>query len=106
MGKSKQATSVLKTLAVTNSEDLEILKMFLAWAQKASQGLRSDFHYLLNNLPLEAQRYFYGLVEAMEIYHSLHGPTLSPEEITAEGKLQELRQIRDLCLFDGHRTAY
>jgi hypothetical protein len=59
----------------------------------------SDSEELLAAIPAADKHFFDGLVEAYEIYHSIHGQalaieTLSPKDVA----LTELRRIRDLCL--------
>lgn len=106
MGTPLQTAGVLKTLAVSTPEEREILETVLAWAQKVSQGLRLEVPSLMRQLPQDAQRDFHGLVEALEIYQALHGPSVTTRELTAETKIREVKQIRDLCLSEGLRSIY
>jgi hypothetical protein len=58
-------------------------------------------------LPEESRNYFYGLVEALEIYQSIHGRWIAVNSLTpGDTSVQELRQIRELCLQDGLRSIY
>jgi len=102
VGNPQKAAGVLRTLAVSTPEEQEILETLLGCAQRASQGIRSEVHQLVSDLPGDAQRHFHGLVEALEIYQSLHGPCSTPREL----KLREVKQIRDLCLSEGLRSIY
>jgi len=97
---------VLKTLAVTNSEEQQYLETLLSGAIKASQGILSEGYALLSSLPADLQQYFYGLVEALEIYRSLHGVPVTVQDICAAERVHELKQIRDYCLSDSLRSIF
>ena len=59
------------------------------------------------SLPEESRNYFYGLVEALEIYQSIHGRWIPVHSLTpGDPSVQELKQIREMCLEEGLRSIY
>lgn len=124
-----QMHEVLESLAADTPQQLSVLRGLVALAQGlqtraqrdlgfawaadlASEvcrafGLASDFPLWLANLPETSKNYFYGLVEALEIYQSIHGSWIAVNNLTAgDTSVEELRQIRELCLQDGLRSIY
>lgn len=116
-------TQILKSLAASNVEELNLLKSLVRWAQQVQEGssiqalngisCRLGFSEdldpvaFLRSLPAELHRYFHGLVEALEIYHSIHGRPVSVAELSlSNGSVRELKQIRDMCLEEGLRSIY
>lgn len=60
----------------------------------------------IREIPEQSIRYFHGLVEALEIYQSIHG---SPVPVTVEptdDAVREIRQIRDICIQEGLHSIY
>ena len=60
---------------------------------------KSDLLSVLHSISGEPLRYFHGLVEALEVYRSIHGRdiALEPEKLR-DSEIHELRQIRNMCL--------
>lgn len=56
---------------------------------------------VLEMIPSEAKREFDGLVEAVEIYYSIHGRSPSQMLAVRDTPISELRSIRDYCLQRG-----
>lgn len=105
MGTHKIA-GILKSLDPHTPEERELLGIVLGWAQKASLGVGYETISLVSTFTQEAQRYFHGLVEAVEIYSSLHGGKIPLVVLCGDQSVREIRQIRDLCLEDGLRSIY
>lgn len=125
-------TEVLQTLLPRDEEGLSALRFLVACAQRIQKGGHADLslrpaealslgdrtslappapltdaHGFLTNLPEQLKRYFYGLIEAIDIYQSMRGQSLSSDALDLHDPvLQELRQIRDMCLEDGLRSIY
>lgn len=124
---------VIQSLSPETQEDMALLRTVLACAQTVQKRTHGDLalrggggnaaveikvmtgispveeaERFLLSLPSEARKYFDGLVEAFEIYHSIHGvaPALSAVGTRSDRTLQELRQIRDLCLEEGLRSVF
>lgn len=123
-----QISDVLKSLLPKDHEELSVLRWVISCAQDARRRLSdvlpasagnlmamqsapaSDapaFYGLAATLPEDAVRYFHGLVEAIEVYRSIHGHPVQVETLAMEDKaVHELRQIRDLCLDDSLHSIY
>jgi hypothetical protein len=129
-------TSLLKSLIPKTQEDLSRLRFLLHCAHLIQRGaalpspeqnlenllgqsgtlvlndyrtpgVGLDLKSFLLDLSEESRRYFHGLVEAMEIYQSIHGQSLSIHNLTlSDQSVYELRQIRDMCLEEGLRSIY
>jgi hypothetical protein len=68
-----------------------------------------DVQRYLDVLPEESKKYFYSLIEALDIYQSIRGRALAVQGVTmsiSEQVFHELRQIRDMCLYEGAKTLY
>ena len=125
----EQVFEVLESLAAQTPQELSVLRGLVAFAQSlqaraqrdlgfawaadlahevcSAFGLASDFPRWLACLPEESKNYFYGLVEALEIYQSIHGRWIAVNSLTpGDTSVQELKQIRELCLQDGLRSIY
>jgi hypothetical protein len=128
MEEQQQLFDVLESLAAETPQQLSVLRGVVAFAQSlqaraqrdlgfawaadlasevcAAFNLAADFPRWLAALPEESRRYFYGLVEALEIYQSIHGRWIAVSSLTpGDTSVQELKQIRELCLQDGLRSA-
>ncbi len=89
---------VLRGIIPSCEEELCVLRDILGWALKRQWGMVHAGAFQSE----EIHHYFAGLVEALEIYHSIHGEHFSPESIALNDKsLYEIKQIRDLCLLQG-----
>jgi hypothetical protein len=113
---------VLKSLVAHDPEEWSALRLILSCADFLYQGrplpavsnsprtaedAANLSHQLLEGLPGDYKRYLYGLVEALEIYHSIHGKILSVGDISpAHPSIGELRQIREMCLDDSLHCVY
>ncbi len=112
-----EAAIVLKSLMPEGQQELSHLKWVLYFARRVQKGLWQDgsatpvplfsqkqvppgeVATFLSSLPSDCQRYFHGLVEALEIYQSIHGKEIPVDEASLRnGVVHELRQIRDMCL--------
>jgi hypothetical protein len=125
----EQVSSILESLSAETPQQLSVLRGLVAFAQGLQSraqrdlgfawaadlakdvcsafGLAADFPRWLATLPEESKTYFYGLVEALEIYQSIHGRWIAVSSLTpGDTSVQELKQIRDLCLQDGLRSIY
>jgi hypothetical protein len=81
--------------------DLGFARVAAATAVSLSSGY-SACEELVAAIPPSDRRYFDGLVEAFEVYHSIHGVSVPIETLTTQDHtLGELRRIRDLCLESG-----
>lgn len=113
-------SEVLKNLVAQTAEEQSVLQAVLGIAQsfilrgQRDLGLAvaatasSDSHglpQLLTTLPEESRTHFFGLVEAMEIYQSVHGTAASLLNLN-ESAVSELRKIRDICLEGGTHAYY
>lgn len=114
---------ILESLVPRNSEELSQLRNIVNWALQVQQSaslntlstLSARFAIsegmdplsFLRSLPTELHRYFHSLVEALEIYHSIHGRPISLAELTLGNRsVQEIKQIRDMCLQEGPHFVY
>ncbi len=58
-----------------------------------------DEKSLWEMVPEESRRYLHGLIEAVEIYQSIHGQMRMTQPIPVNpASVNEIRQIRDMCL--------
>ncbi len=72
-----------------------------------AEGLSDEFTKVLSSIPEQASRYFHGLIEAMDVYQSIHGIAVPIATLSARDRsLQELKQIRDMCLDEERRAIY
>ena len=131
MQTGSQVTEVLKSLVPKDPEELSLLRSLLFCAQriyrKAHQdlGIHSrtlkledsrmagapspefEIQRMIDSIPRQERRYFDGLVEAMEVYHSIYGRPVPVNTVTQGGPvIRELRLIRDQCLHEGLRSIY
>jgi hypothetical protein len=115
---------LLESLIPDDPQDALMLREVLGWADSLrradvatlsqtpsmrleSQYAGNDLFSLFLGLPSAAKRYFHGLVEAMDIYQSIHGESVTTEVLSANApELSELKRIRDMCLEDGLRSIY
>lgn len=127
--KCDRLSDLLKSLLPKDQEEILLLKTVLACAQHFQQrtyvdfgpsgmkelmltelsvnGGLQEFLDLLHSLPADALRYFHGLVEALDVYRSIHGRGVPLNSINIDEKwVHELRQIRDICLDDGLHSIY
>lgn len=125
----QEVHEILESLAADTPEQLSVLRGLVAFAQGlqsraqrdlgfawaadiASEvcrafDLAAEFPLWLAELPEKSKNYFYGLVEALEIYQSIHGRWISVNSLTSgDTSVQELKQIRELCLQEGLRSIY
>jgi hypothetical protein len=115
-------SQILHSLIPRNPEELSLLQSLLAGVRAMHKRVYGDLGFsrvtslstvtltsgysaseeLMAAIPAADKRYFDGLVEAYEIYHSIHGQALSIDTLSLhDGALNELRRIRDLCLEKG-----
>jgi hypothetical protein len=70
-------------------------------------GTNMDILRFVEELPRHSMRYFHGLVEALDIYQSIHGKPLPISTISpSDESVRELKQIRDLCIQEGLHSIY
>ncbi|MBY0371647.1 hypothetical protein K2X33_13255 [bacterium] len=111
-------SEILKSLTARNAEEESLLQTILGIAQSFHQRGHKDLGLaavtgesqaadlqLLTSLPEEARTQFFGLVEALEIYQSIHGTATSLLNLN-ETAVTELRKIRDICLQGGTHAFY
>jgi hypothetical protein len=107
-----QLSRILKSLQPRNANELSILRFVLNCAEQIRDAKavdrRKDLHTFIQQIPDETRRYFHSLVEAMEIYQSIRGPTLPLQTLSLSDYtfVAELKQIRDMCLEEGLRSIY
>lgn len=112
-------TRILQSLIPNNAEELSLLRNLVRWAQQLQQADAAAFSArmsfseefdpmaFLSALPEELHRYFHGLIEALEIYHSIHGRPMAATDLSlSNDSVRELKQIRDMCLEEGLRSIY
>lgn len=117
-------SQVLYSLLPRNAEEVSLLQALLAGARAMHRRAYADLglsrlevassltlatgysasEELLAVIPAADKRYFDGLVEAFEVYHSIHGEAVPLEMAHHTLALTELRRIRDLCLQRGLET--
>ncbi len=83
--------------------DLGLSRLEVASSLTLATGYSAS-EELLAVIPAADKRYFDGLVEAFEVYHSIHGEAVPLEMAHHTLALTELRRIRDLCLQRGLET--
>ena len=121
-----QLHEILESLAAETPQQLSVLRGLVAFAQGLQNGglgfswasglandvcrafdLAAEFPTWLASLPEASKNYFHGLVEALEIYQSIHGRWIAVNSLTCgDTSVQELKQIRELCLQEGLRSIY
>lgn len=70
-------------------------------------SLEIDIRRFLELIPESSKKYLHGLIEALDIYQSVHGVPLSPQSLRLDDSIvYELRELRDMCLQDGLRSIY
>ncbi len=127
--KGDRISGLLKSLLPKDQDDVTMLRTVLACAQHfqkrtyvdfgpsgmrelmvtelSAHGGLQEFLDLLHGLPPDALRYFHGLVEAIDVYRSIHGKGVPLGTLSIDDKwMHELRQIRDICLDDGLHCMY
>jgi hypothetical protein len=89
---------------VGHASDLAVAAS-LEWERvSASLPESHSFPEVFNSVPEDVKNDFYLLVEAVQVFRSIHGPKhLEPG---GEEWLVELKRIRDLCTVTGFRTAF
>lgn len=119
---------VLTRLSANDSEELSLFRMLLYCAHRVHRrnlrdlGLSqriadvvsfdepadfsADILQFIRQIPQQSMRYFHGLVEALDIYHSIHGKPVPITVDPSDDAVLELRQIRDLCIQDGLHSIY
>lgn len=122
-----QLSEILKTLMARDQEELSLLRFVVHCAQlmhraantdlslgqselavvSASNGVGADVQNFLSDIPEDSKKYLYGLVEALDIYQSIYGRSLSVQNMSlTDRSIHEIKQIRDMCLQDGLRSIY
>src|SRR5262245_32150185 len=108
MARSPEEESVLQSLIgfaqTLLSRGQKDLGLALAAEPLAAVG-STELPRLLTGLPEESRTHFSGLMEALEIYQSVHG-TLGSLLNLNEAAVAELRKIRDICLQGGTHAYY
>lgn len=116
---------VLKNLVPKDADELSLLRLVLHCAQQVQKGSSleparpsspceahqvfdaAELRSFVASIPEGGRRYFHGLVEALDIYQSIHGHTLKLQNVSlSDQSVHELKQIRDLCLQDGLHSIY
>lgn len=126
---------VLTTLSARDSEELSVFRMlfycahFLHRRNQGDMGLDqgkkvinefvsfdlpteapleaiADPFAFIREIPAQSMRYFHGLVEALDIYKSIHGKPAPQAIEPTDAAVKELKQIRDLCIHDGLHSIY
>lgn len=126
LSKAKVA-DVLKSLMARDNEELSLLRELIQYALQHNGGTPPDMGVggslmglrhtspllelgsaeFFETIPAESQKYFHGLVEALEIYHSIYGRGLAPQMLTVgDTSFRVLKKIRDMCLEEGLRSIY
>ncbi len=121
-------SEVLKSLAARDQEELSLLRLVVECAQSLAQAtmmdlslgalvpanhrsqrlsLSSEFQSIVEQIPEDGKRYLHALMEALDIYQSIHGRALVGQSLTLnDGTVTEIRQIRDMCMEEGLRSMY
>lgn len=60
----------------------------------------------IHQIPEQSIRYFHGLVEALDIYQSIHGKAIPVSIDPNDDSVREIRQIRDYCIQEGLHSIY
>lgn len=119
---------VLTQLTAHSSDELSVFRMVLYCAYSLHQrnstslgmsrrvsevvsfdagpGYSTDILQFIREIPRHSMRYFHGLVEALDIYQSIHGRPIPITIDPSDDAIRELRQIRDLCIEDGLHSIY
>ena len=123
---SEDIARVIKSMMPKTREELSQLSWVIHFARRVQKGVwrdprleplvafefaggrpPSDVGSFIETLPSDCQVYFHGLVEALDVYHSIHGREVPLEEGSLkENIIHELRQIRDMCLDTNLRVPY
>jgi hypothetical protein len=112
-------SEILESLVARNPEEESVLHSVLGFAQSLLNVGQKDLGLitavasteepalkeLLTTLPETSRTQFFGLVEALEIYQSIHGRASSLVRFN-EAAVAELRTIRELCLQGGTHALY
>ena len=119
-------SAVLRSLSPRNGEELILLRALLTGVRAMHRRVYADLGYsglnrgntvslstgyraseeLLAAIPAGDKRYFDGLVEAFEVYQTIHGEAFPVDsQPNPDMTLGELRRIRDLCLQRGLAAA-
>jgi hypothetical protein len=109
-------SEILDSLVARNSEEESLLQTLFGIAQSLLNLGQKDLglmavaaseqpalRELLTTLPESARTQFFGLVEALEVYQSIHG---EPLVRLNDAVVTELKAIRDLCLNGGTHASY
>lgn len=72
----------------------------------ADESLAFNPWEFIKQIPEQSIRYFHGLVEALDIYQSIHGKMVPISIAPEDEAVREIRQIRDLCIQDGLHSIY
>lgn len=86
-------------------EGLSMVPSERRWSAPTKPTQKSDPPEFLNTLTSEGRGLFYALMEALEVYHSIYGKQLTPENLDS-ADVAELRKIRNMCLREGLRSVY
>lgn len=115
MARNEQEQYLLSTLvelAVSvggRASDLGVAAS-MEW-ERASQALPEShsFPEVFNSIPEDIKNEFYRLVEAVQVFSSIHGPIRIEKPLAgadAPGWLVELRRIRDMVTVAGFKAAF
>lgn len=124
---------VLKSLGARNEQEQYLLRTLVGLAvsvgarasdlgvaaslewERASKALPEShsFPEVFNSVPEDIKNEFYRLVEAVQVFSSIHGPIqFEVHKAAAEAPvklpewLAELRRIRDMCAAAGFKAAF
>ncbi len=93
----------------SEKSDLSLAAVDVVTASSAPQpmGVEFDVKGFLSGLSEGSKKHFYSLVEALDIYQTIKGTSLSPAGLRFKDRVvYEIKQIRDMCLQDGPRAVY
>ncbi len=112
-------SEILNSLVARNPEEESTLQTLIGFAQSllslghrdlgmamAAQTTHPELPRILTSLTEEGRTQFFGLVEALEIYQSIHGRAAASILNLEETAVSELRKIRELCLQGGTHAYY
>ena len=126
--KRARITEIITNLNATSPDDLELFYQLLRAAQTIQRrnqpdiGLSNrlnsvvgfgssvetplDVIEFIRLIPDQVLRYFHGLVEALEIYQSIHQKPLPTQIEPTDSIVGELRKIREYCILEGLHSIY
>ncbi len=91
---------IAQTFAAKGQRDLALATLSSSELESPALGK------LLVSLPEESRTQFFGLVEALEIYASVHGTAASALQNLNDAAVSELKKLRDICLQGGTHAYY